>query len=580
MTHWGFLATMTPMLPNKLLTLGVIFFGLISQAQTSQSQFMERFQSSRVSFPGEDSPYLEDNPGRYPIALSFMLGLTGWVPTGIPKIFSEDCNPHVWQARLQDPRVKTSVHLQGAIIQKYFQQCEKELVVGSTGEGMNAFKMLSVKQEVKSNSFLRPVVISLPGNVRVKGMLGLKGDMKKRPLVILRLGIFSNADEMVAERPWYMMLFEQSPFNILIVENMSGSDFIKNNKKISFGGYDEGLQNILLAKLLQDPLEPLSQIIENVHLFGVSLGGNGVLFASLLNKYNPNPRGPLIQSFFAFCPVVDLKSSLENLTQKGFSSRVFDIWAERRMANLKDYFEDLKDFPAFHFMDAVVEKLAKTYKGGLSYVSTIKLPPGMKDSPDFWEMNDFWKFYQDVQEPVLIVATQKDSLVPFEKNSQTLVNKKTKYDSKNIKVVDLPEGYHCTLPVVYDWQALAGLLQGYVLSHSPSFQLKEEKLEIDLQEEWPTEFFASPVQFEFQISWPAKSKNFVTLEIKARNDKDQKQEFNLSLPLSQFDFKFRDAEISKGEQQMLTRWLNQNLQVKLGTQTQKSLLRVSWPVAP
>ncbi len=40
-------------------------------------------------------------------------------------------------------------------------------------------------------------------------------------MVILRVGIFSNVNEFKAERAWLMMLFEQSPFNVLVLENMS-----------------------------------------------------------------------------------------------------------------------------------------------------------------------------------------------------------------------------------------------------------------------------------------------------------------------------------------------------------------------
>ncbi|MNJ92583.1 Alpha/beta hydrolase family protein [compost metagenome] len=548
-------------------------------AKTPHRAFMEDFKSSRILFPDDDSTYFKDNPGRYPAVLALLFNTFGWTPTGEGEIRSEECSPSVWQGHLQDPRVRSSVQMQGALIQKYFQQCEKELVTGPTSEFMNGLKMLTMKYNAKDNPFLSRVVFSLPGNVKLKGLLALKGDMKRRPLVIFRTGIFANVEEFIAERAWLMMLFEQSPFNVLLVENMSGSDFIANNKQLSFGGYDEGIQNILLARLVQDPMEPISRIVEDVHLFGVSLGGHGVLFASLLNKYNSSASRPLIKSFFAYCPVVNLQESMGHLTQSGWISKVVDVWAERRLTHLKKIYPDLKDFPAFHFLDAVVMKLVKTYRGGLSYVSSIRLPPGMVDGPDFWIMNDYWKFYKDVQEPVLIVATQQDPVVSFATNAQTLQNKKLKIDSKNVKVVDLPEGMHCTLPVVYDWQAVTSMMQGYVLSHSPEFKMRAQNLDMDMKEEWSADFFNSPVSAEFDLDWPKKDKGFVTLEIRARNQKGDKQDFNMSLPLSEFDFRFWNKEITKAEQQMMTRWLNQNLSVRIGIRDQKSLLRVSWPVA-
>lgn len=540
---------------------------------------MEEFKSSRILFPEDDSTYFKDNPGRYPAVMAFFFNTFGWTPTGKPGIHSEDCSPAVWQKHIQDPRLSSSVHLQGALIQKYFQQCEKELTTGPTGGLMNGYKMLAMKYKPLENSFLSRVVFSLPGNVKLKGLLGLKGDMKRRPLVIFRSGIFANIEEFPAERAWLMMLFEQSPFNFLLVENMSGSDFVMNNKQMSFGGYDEGMQNILLARLLQDPVEPISRIVEDVHLMGISLGGHGVLFASLLNKFNSSKARPLIKSFFAFCPVVNLQDAMGHLTQGGLESRLADIWAERRLAHLKKIYPDLKDFPAFHFLDAVVMRLVKNYRGGISYNSSIKLPPGMVDGTDFWALNNFWKFYKDVQDPVLIVATQKDPVVDFKNNAQAIQNKTLKIDSKNIKVVDVAEGLHCTLPVVYDWQAVASVLQGYILSHSPKFKTQERHFDMDMKEEWEAAFFQTPVAVDFNLDWPKLDKGFVTLEIRAKNQNGDKETFNVSLPLSEFDYTLRNKEITEMDQQMLTRWLNQNISIQVGVKDQKSLLRISWPVA-
>ncbi|MNL43282.1 hypothetical protein D3C87_1657890 [compost metagenome] len=170
-------------------------------------------------------------------------------------------------------------------------------------------------------------------------------------------------------------------------------------------------------------------------------------------------------------------------------------------------------------------------------------------------------------------------MVDFKTNSQTIQNKKLKLDSKNIKVADLSEGLHCTLPVVYDWQAVAGVLQGYILSQSPKFKLQERHFDMEMKEEWEKSFFETPIAVEFDLDWPNRDKGFVTLEIRAKNQNGDKESFNVSLPLSEFDYVLRNKEITETDQQMLTRWLNQNLSVKIGVKDQKSLLRISWPAA-
>ncbi len=541
---------------------------------------MEQFQSSRISFPAEDSPLLGDSPGRYPEPLNFiMTNVISWIPTGEPKLMSSGCTPEVWAARMQDSRVQKSAQLQGALVQKYFQDCRSELETEDNGYLVNLRRMMTMKYDPQGHPFLRRVVVNLPGNVKLKGLLGLKGDMKRRPLVIVRLGIFSNVEDFKPERAWLMMLFEQSPFNVLMLENMSSPDFVANNSRFSFGGYDEGIQNILVARLLQDPIEPLSQMVDSVHVFGVSLGGHGVLYSSLLNKYNSPKRGPLINSFTALCPVVNLRSTMESLTHSGVKSAFVDLWSRQRLKGLDQKIPSLVTYDNFSFLSKAISEIARTYHGGLSYVNAVKLPPGQEDSIHFWELNDFWRHYKQVEEPVLIYATEQDPAVPYDLNAQMLLNKDLKVDSKNIRVVELPHGVHCTLPIPYDWSALTSLFQSYILSHSPNFKMTEQKLEMDLSDEEWTGFFDSGSSVKFEVEEPGKKQGFVTVALEVENAKGKTKSMSLSLPLSQFDFRFFNKDMTGSEQEMIVRWLNQNLKVRIDQSKGKALLVAAWPVA-
>jgi hypothetical protein len=540
----------------------------------TQRQYIEQFKSPFMMMPDDSSPYFTSNPGRYPASLDFLLQkVLGWVPTGEGKIPDGACSPDVWGQRLQDPRIRSNVQLQGALIQKYFRDCDKEIETGDNGFMTNGTRMMTMKFDPQGHPFMRRVVFNMPGNIKLKGLLGLKGDNKKRPLVIVRLGIFANVEEFMPERAWIMMLFEQSPFNVLVVENMTSSDFIVNNSHFSFGGYDEGIQNILLAKKLSGASEPLSQLIDSIHFFGVSLGGHGVLFASLLNDLNSPAGKPLIQSFSLMCPVVNLKPSMESLREEGVRGMVADVWTEHRLAPLAEKYPALKKAPTFHFMENAIQEIILSYIGGLSYIPWVKLPAGMTNTAPFWELNNFWPYYKNVQGPVLIFATHEDPAVPYDLNSKEIQNKNLKIDSNNIRVVDLPHGVHCTLPIPYDWNAVSTVLQSYVMSHSPGFKKQERSLEMELSEEWPAEFFSSAITTKFEINWPKKDKSFVNIEVEALNAKGKEQTFNLSLPLSEFDFLFRNPEISVSEQRMLTRWLYQNLHVKIQPNNK---LRITW----
>ncbi|UXR64767.1 hypothetical protein EZJ49_00665 [Bdellovibrio bacteriovorus] len=508
-----------------------------------------------------------------------MTNIISWIPTGEPKLMSTACAPEVWAARLQDPRVQKSVQLQGALVQKYFQDCRAELETGDDGWFVNVRRMMTMKYNPQGHPFLRRVVVNLPGNVKLKGLLGLKGDMKRRPLVIVRLGIFSNVEDFKPERAWLMMFFEQSPFNVLMLENMSSPDFVANNSRFSFGGYDEGIQNIQVARLLTDPVEPLSQLVDSIHLFGISLGGHGVLYSSLLNKYNSPKRGPLINSFMALCPVVNLRATMESLTHSGVKSAFVDLWSRQRLQGLDRKIPALESFESFSYLSKAISEIARTYHGGLSYVNSVKLPPGVEDNTHFWELNDFWRHYKQVKEPVLIYATEQDPAVPYDLNAQQLQNKELKVDSKNIRVVELPQGVHCTLPVPYDWSAITSLFQSYVLSHSPDFKMTERHLDVDLSDEEWKGFFDQGSSVRFEVEEPGKKAGFVTIALEVENARGKEKSMNLSLPLSQFDFRFLNQDMTGSEQEMIVRWLNQNLKISIDQSQGKAILKAVWPVA-
>ncbi|WP_413558570.1 hypothetical protein [Bdellovibrio sp. HCB209] len=563
-----------------LIIFSLPLFTFAQKSASPQQTFIEQFQSPRIWFPATDNPILADAPGRYPGVLSFLFeGILGWTPTGEGLAVSEKCKPSVWSTRLQDPRVSVSVQMQGALLQKYFQECGSELKTDDLGEMVNLRKYLAMRYEPREHPFMRRVVINLPGNVKLKGVLALKGDFKRRPLVVFRAGIFSSVEDFRTERGYMMMLFEQSPFNVLMLENLTSADFIANNNQFSFGGYDEGIQNILIAQLLRNSSEPISRVVDSIHFMGMSLGGPGVLFASLLNKYNSPAHAPLIQSFFALCPVVNLQTTMESLTNGGARSAFIDLWGRRRLQGIEDKLPRVSEHDSFKFLSKAVSEVVRTYHGGLSYISSVKLPPGMKDGENFWGLNNFWPYYTDVREPVMIWTTNHDFMVPFRINAQMIVNKSMKIDSRNMRVMEFPEGYHCTFPVAYDWKMTASLMSGYVLSHSPNFKMRSQSLNIEMTDEEWEGFFDGQTTATYKADEPGRKKNFVNLEIEMKNSKGKKKSFSFSLPLSEFDFRFLNQELSNSEKEMITRWVNQNVTVQIVNISNKPNLQISWAVA-
>ncbi len=580
MTQWFFAVHCCDMFRFYFVGIFIIMLAFPSAwawEQSPQQVFIQQFASHRLEMPSPDSVTLASGSGRYPEPLNWLFeSILAWVPVGEPKRLNIACDRDLWAERLFDPRLQRTVNLQGALIQKYFQDCKQELETGQNSTVANVVKVMTMKFSVPEHPFLRRVILHLPGNVKLRAVLALKGDFKARPFVVIRMGVFASADGFKPERSWMMMMFEQSPFNVLIVENMTSSEFVQNNSQLSLGGYDEGLQNLHIARLLTNPQEPISRLVDSVHLFGISLGGHGVLFSSLLNKYNSPEKNPLIRSFTALCPVVDLQATMQALTQQGVLSAIVDLWGRNRLQGVEDRLPQVKDFKAFGFLDKALAEMVRTYTGGLSYNSTVKLPPGMSDGPKFWELNNFWKFYRDVQEPVVIYATPRDPAVPFKLNSERLRDKSIPFESQNINVVDLPQGVHCSLSVPYDWAALASILSSFVLSHSSQFKLQDQVIPIPLEGSNWSQAKGQEV-LGFHVQQPDPEAKFAKVSIDIKDSHGQVKTLNWNMSLESLDFNFLNPKLSDSESEMIVRWLNQNMRVRLKDEGQHLVL--SWKTA-
>lgn len=554
----------------------VIFVVLASPntwAQDTSAGLKAKYSSQNIEFIDTKSPYYK-NKGSYPALLASLFdNYLSWVPTGEKKTLSEKCNFKNWQSAFYQRQQSTEYNELGSYLQKYMNECGASLETGRNDLLENVHYMLSMKFDSQKHPFFHKVMFHLPGDMKLKGILGLKGDSKPRPLIIIRLGIFAGIEDFYADRAWAMMLFEQSSFNVLLVENMTNSDFVENNNRFSFGGYDEGIQNIHLARYFKNPKEPISSLVSSIHYMGISLGGHGVLFSSLLNGLNSPPSKSLINSFLLMCPVVDLKKSMSGLTNKEYYSPLIDIWSRRRLSGvfLKD--PQFKANSYFSFLPTLIGKIQKDYKGGLSYDSSIKLPLGMTDRGDFWGVNDYWNFYENIKEPVLIFATESDPAVNFNENSKTILEKKIGQNTRNLNVVEMKRGYHCTLPVAYDWATQASLYQNYFLSQSPEFLLVKKSIGLD---NFVEKEIGALSEYKIEISEIAEDATSIRGVVSKLTT--GKRIANFSVPLDDLDFSFSSKILSSSEQEMLVRWAYQNLNLEISQNDSKKMI-ITWQVA-
>ena len=558
--------------------LGLLLFSSVALASPSDD-FMRSFQTPKMLFPSEGSDFVAVNPGRYPDwMMGLFQGLLLWKPTGQKGSYSEGCRPEdLSRALLENADTKN----QAKVIEEHKSRCQKSFE-NNDGLGLlNTWKMMSMEFDVHHHSLIHPVVFKLAGGVKLKGLLALKGDLKKRPFVILRLGVFSNVEEFLPERFLLMQIFEQGLANVLVLENSTGADFIANNQRWTMGGYDEGLQNMQVVRMLRRSSAHLSQLISSVHLMGVSLGGHGVLFASLLNQYNGQPEHQAIQSFTTFCPVVRLQETLENLTASGIKGAGVDFWASQRLAGLKkkipelaaySFFEALKLKPVF--LPTAVHYLVDLYPLRPSPLGNVSLPSEMEGLKSFWDLNNFWPYYRHIQSSVLVIATVHDHLVSAETNFFWLKQNSKSWDS-DLGTVLFEKGYHCTLPVSYDWASVAAMVNARIMSKDQKTKLKMREISVDitdqLKDQTAQDLLSEFKNPNFELSWPNDHEVLVKFK-----GSDKKSFFTVILPVKELDFTFRDPLLGP-EKTSVERWLNQNLQTQLKFVDGKMLAQIQWP---
>lgn len=546
----------------------------VTAAGESQREFNRSFASPRLTFPdpAKTTPLKSAAPW-----LHWLLqGVLSHEPDSGPKTFAPGCRPEDLEEAL---RTTPRAARQAAVIESHFRRCEKDVETGVNSRFMNSFQIMRMSFDMKNHPFVERVELALPGGSRLKGLLALKGDRRPRPFVVLRLGVFSNIEEFGAERYLLMQMFEQGPANMLVLENVTGAGYVEANPGFSIGGAVEGLQNLQLAKILRDPKEPLSELVGSLHFVGISLGGNGLFSAAALDPLQPG--GPKIDSYVALCPVVHLKDTLFNVIAPGAQGAAVDWWVSMRLAGLTDRVAALTERHWSRwlrgeswFFPAALSFAEKSYPPQPELATGIRLPA---DWPkDLWAASEPWPWYRGLKAPVLIVATKDDDLAPVRLNAADYA-RMMKDRQEDTGVVVLERGFHCTLPVAYEWNTIASMLNGAILSKDSSWRAKDEILDIDLGDVVDPAAARTPSTVSYNLAWPEEG-SFVSAKMKIES-KQGRAEFAMNLPLSGFDFTLHDDRVAEPVKRMYERWLHAHLRADLVPKEGRSFLRLSWPRA-
>jgi hypothetical protein len=344
---------------------------------------------------------------------------------------------------------------------------------------------------------------------------------------------------------------------------MSSADYIANNERVSMGGYEEGLQNMYVAKILRDPSEPISKVISSLHFFGISFGGHGVLFSSLLNDLNEKP----IQSFTAMCPVVNLRDTFNSLARPNILGVGADFWSSLRLVGLKKKDPLIEEYgwtdifklkPVF--LPRVINYMTQQYEKNPPPIIGLKLPVYSQKS--LWDANNFWGTYKNVKSPTLVLGTVSDAMVSPNDNLFWLKEKSRAWNS-DLGVVVFEEGFHCTLPIAYDWASTTSLFNGRMAAYD---DVKLMTRFMALKEMLSSEDIEAISKSHFAVGWANENRE-VLLKFPS---------FSVPIPLDQFDFKF--TKIGEAEKTSLERWIYHNVQGQILNEGEKIKAQLHWPM--
>lgn len=318
--------------------------------------------------------------------------------------------------------------------------------------------------------------VQMNSTLKVRGLLGLHEktlDQPQRPLVIFRMGIHGNRDEFMAERFLVKILYQDLGYHVLMLESLTSHGFLVANEKISFGGLEEGLQTFFILNQIDQKEFPWTEQISEIHLMGMSMGGEGVFLTTYLDEKTIHQ----IKSVQVFCPVINLEKTFNAHNQPGLINALGDVWNSLRLKALTARTPELQNLGLWkmlfdlkpRFSPRVVELINEQNEKPLLRVADLqnKFPhlklPGefiekLNNSFGFYERNNFWPVFKNEKTPIEIVVTPHDKMALNEVNSDLIRLHQQPGVFKKTSFVDL-EGFHCALAEEYQWPFLVEVVK-------------------------------------------------------------------------------------------------------------------------
>jgi hypothetical protein len=406
----------------------------------------------------------------------FSPSIFGWAPTAKAELTDPTCSADELERQLLNRKQDRFARAQFAA--DFFKRCDHSLTRNSPPDWLALLQLDQLDYNFCDNPRIRKVRIHLPDQRILMGWLALKMDSTPRPLVIGKCGVFCDPGGP-SHRFLMMHLFDESPFNVLLIANGTGNQFVRDNKVMAFGGLDEGVDLIHLAELVNQNSPVLRQRTSSLHLAAVSLGSHSALYAGLYNFRLSNGR-PLVASVTALCPVVNLKDTFdENFSRDDLKSRALAYAAWQSLLPERRFIKKLQQMITSEFVIPLPSRIPPLMVGAALEAYPQRqfswwLPPlkalKVEDDTSFWTSNRFASYSRDVQTPVFIWASQDDPIVSPVINADRLVQQQdANTPNSPIQVVTSAQGSHCAFSTIYGWDVTSAMIRSNILSESPEF---------------------------------------------------------------------------------------------------------------
>lgn len=318
--------------------------------------------------------------------------------------------------------------------------------------------------------YVKKMQIPLQDGRKLRAVLALKPADKARDLVIFRCGVFCDSDSSSTLSNALMSVFEENPVHVVFLNSTSGLEYAKDNGAAHLGGFDEGYQNLEVAKYILKRQGQLGIKVRRTHVMGMSLGGLSTLFSSLYAGAADEFRGMNFGSFVAVCPMVDTRSEFDEvLGYRNFASLVFKYRTNKIFKGLPSLLKPLEKILGGKYVASAQERdtintaldlSAHYYEENwnrLGFAGYIPRPRGM-DRVSLLDASNVL-FYRNRYSPNTVVLHAKnDMLVPWNQNSAKLVG----YQTDRLGVLSTSRGNHCAFTEAMDWGVLSQFVSGLI----------------------------------------------------------------------------------------------------------------------